>query len=205
MKRLENKCVCSQERTETEFGVSPTGKLKKHKTNEVDEEKAEMEAEMGDHASFDVLPNEMVELILLQHLLQPWHIVCKSVCKRWHSILLNASQTAEKFPSMLAKEGHLKVLRWARSQGCPWNKKICNKSACGGHLEVLQWARSQGCPWSRWTCAFAAYGGHLEVLQWARSQGCPWDEWTCAFAACGGHLEVLQWAISQGCPWNEDT
>ncbi len=206
MKRLSNKRVCSQERTEFEDSSTlRVFKLKKHKTNEVEEEKAEVEVEMDGHDSFDVLPNEMVELILLQHLHQPWHIVCKSVCTRWRSILSNASHTAEKCSSMLAKEGHLKVLQWARSQGCPWNKQICSKAARGGHLEVLQWARSQGCPWDGWTCAGAARGGHLEVLQWARSQGCPWNEWTCTNAARKGHLEVLQWARGQGCPWNEDT
>ncbi len=75
MKRLANKRVCSQERTETEFKDSLMDKLKKHKTNEVVEEKAQVEVEMDDHAFFDVLPNQMVELILLQHLHQPWHIV----------------------------------------------------------------------------------------------------------------------------------
>ncbi len=78
---------------------------------------------------------------------------------------------------------------------------LCAYAAKSGHLEILQWARSQGCPWDRWTCTYAAEGGHLEVLQWAHSQGCPWDVHTCAWAAQSGHLAVLQWARSQGCPW----
>ncbi len=42
---------------------------------------------------------------------------------------------------------------------------------------MLQWARSQGCPWDKRTCAYAAYdGGHLEILQWLRSQDCPRNE-----------------------------
>ncbi len=56
-----------------------------------------------------------------------------------------------------------------------WNN-TCAGAAKGGHLEILQWLKSQGCPWNNETCADAAEGGHLELLQWARSQGCPWDE-----------------------------
>ena len=97
------------------------------------------------------------------------------------------------------------LLKWARSQGCPWDDQTCANAAGGGHLQVLQWARSQGCPWDDDTCAHAAWGGHLEVLQWAHAHGCPWDEWTCAYAASGGHLEVLKWARANGCPWDEKT
>ena len=107
--------------------------------------------------------------------------------------------------SRAAEEGHLEVLQWARSEGCPWDNRTCSEAAGGGRLAVLQWARSQGCPWDEDTCFYAASEGYLEVLQWARSQGCPWDEYTCSLAASRGHLEVLQWARSQGCPWDEDT
>ena len=51
-----------------------------------------------------------------------------------------------------------------------------------GHLEVLKWLRSEGCPWNWWTCWAAAKGGHLEVLKWLRSEGCPWDEDKCEAA-----------------------
>ncbi len=76
-----------------------------------------------------------------------------------------------------------------------------NEAACGGHLKVLQWAQSQGCPWDKWTCACAAEGGHLKVLQWAQSQGCPWNkDWCVLVAKNGGHLEVWEWAREQHCP-----
>ncbi len=163
--------------------------------------------EEEEEALFDMLPNELLDNILVQHLDPLWHLVCKSVCQRWRFLLLKQGGTpfftASYFAAKLAREGHLKVIQWARSQGCPWNSLTCDYAAEGGHMEVLQWVRSQGCPWDAKTCANAAAGGHLEVLQWARSQGCPWDVQTCASAASGGHLEVLQWARSQGCPWDK--
>merc|ERR1711904_264377 len=44
-------------------------------------------------------------------------------------------------------------------------------AAENGHLKVLQWARANGCPWDKWTCSKAALKGHLEVLKWARAKG----------------------------------
>ena len=71
---------------------------------------------------------------------------------------------------------------------------LCEKIAKSGNLEVLKWARENGCEWNRSTCSNAAFGGHLEVLKWALSNGCEWNRYTCSNAALGGHLEVLKWA-----------
>ena len=68
-------------------------------------------------------------------------------------------------------------------------------------MEILKWLRSEGCPWDEWACTGAAEGGHLEILKWLRSEGCPWDERTCKDAAEYGHLDVLKWAIDNGCPY----
>jgi hypothetical protein len=86
----------------------------------------------------------------------------------------------------------LKALR--RAEIFPWDAWTCSYAAWGGHLRVLKWARANGCPWDDRTCEYAAKGGHLEVLKWARENRCPWNEWTCWRAAEGGHLEVLKWA-----------
>ena len=41
---------------------------------------------------------------------------------------------------------------------------------------MLKWARVNGCPWDKNTCSNAASAGHLEALKWARENGCPLDE-----------------------------
>jgi hypothetical protein len=81
----------------------------------------------------------------------------------------------------------------------------CHEIAIEGSLEVLKWARSEGCPWDSNTCSWAAENGHLEVLKWARSEGCPWDSSTCYWAAHNGHLEILKWARFAGCKWTQET
>ena len=115
---------------------------------------------------------------------------------------LNRGEPRRVVCSLAASRGHLEILKWAHSNGCPWDRWTCMNASENGHLEVLEWAISQKCPWDEWTCYYAAENNHLNILEWAHSNGCPWDEWTCVSAAENGHLEVLMWAIENGCPWN---
>ena len=40
------------------------------------------------------------------------------------------------------------------------------ESACeGGHWEIIRWLRSEGCPWDAKACYGAAWSGHLEMLK----------------------------------------
>ena len=41
--------------------------------------------------------------------------------------------------------------------------------------QILKWLRSEGCPWNKWACFKAALNGHLDVLQWAIDNGCPYQ------------------------------
>ena len=66
-----------------------------------------------------------------------------------------------------------------------------------GDLEVLKWAKTNGCPWGGYTCVCAARNGRLEVLQWARANGCPWDKAMCMREATKGkHADVVAWLRS---------
>ena len=107
--------------------------------------------------------------------------------------------------SCAAQNGHFEILKWARENGCPWDAMTCSNAAQSGHFEILKWARENGCPWDKYTCAYAALNGHFEILKWARENGCPWDVWTCTYAAKNGHFDILKWARKNGCPWNEET
>ena len=75
-------------------------------------------------------------------------------------------------------------------------------AAKNGHLEVLKWARDNGCPWNKYTCVFAAQNGHLEILRWAHNNGCPWDKYTTYAAVSHGQMEILIWALNNNCPYD---
>ena len=99
-----------------------------------------------------------------------------------------------------AKKGHVEVLQWARSQGCPWNEWTCIRAIGGNQFEILKWAHARGCPWDISTCAVAASVGNLQILKWLKEHGCPWDENTTIMASKYGHFEILKWAYKNGCP-----
>ena len=116
------------------------------------------------------------------------------------SVGLSRRDTSEKACMLAAKNGHLEVLKYLRSAGCPWDKWVCNYAAKHGHLEVLKYVRSSGYPCDVCVCIDAAQNGHLEVLKYARKSGCPWDSRVCDYAARNGHLEILRWAVDNDCP-----
>ncbi len=62
---------------------------------------------------------------------------------------------------------------WIDNKDYKLTKMTSRCIAFSGNLELLKWVRSNGCPWDDDTCFYAAYGGHLKVLKWARSNGCP--------------------------------
>ena len=71
--------------------------------------------------------------------------------------------------SHAARNGNLEVLRWARSQGCPWDVRVPRAAAKGGHLKILKWLIKEGCPYDKSMCREAAVlGGEYarEVLEW---------------------------------------
>jgi hypothetical protein len=54
----------------------------------------------------------------------------------------------------------------------PWTVDTCCEAARFGHLEVMKWAREQGCPWDRReTCNDALEGGDEETFRWMRGEG----------------------------------
>jgi len=108
--------------------------------------------------------------------------------------------------SEAAKNGHLKCLKWFKSNNYgEWTENSTLSAALNGHLKCLKFLFNQKCPWDKRTCAIAAANGHLECLRYAHQNKCPWDEKVCSLAALGNHLEILEYARSENCPWDQET
>ena len=58
-------------------------------------------------------------------------------------------------------------------------------------MEILKWLRSEGCPWDGKTSEYAAQHGNLDVLKYLQENGCPWDE-TKFWLAAGEVQELLR-------------
>ena len=103
-----------------------------------------------------------------------------------------------------AEGGHLDVIRWLRSKGCPWNELTSNKAAAAGALESLEFLRRHGCPFGQASFS-AASTGQIKVLEWLRRQGLLRVEpMTCAAAATGGELECLEYLKSASFPFDRN-
>eukprot|EP01051_Picozoa_sp_SAG22_P018968 SAG22_NODE_3356_length_1760_cov_2.343769_1_plen_43_part_00 len=38
------------------------------------------------------------------------------------------------------------LLKWARANGCQWDREVIRRASDNGHAEVAEWARANGCP-----------------------------------------------------------
>jgi hypothetical protein len=45
---------------------------------------------------------------------------------------------------MAAKGGHLKVLKWLRANGCPWDEDMYEQAAARDDTEMMEWLHAKG-------------------------------------------------------------
>ena len=57
-----------------------------------------------------------------------------------------------------------------------WNSSACSSAAKNGHLHILKFLKSKGCPWSVNTTYTAFEYKQYQTLVWAIENGCPVDE-----------------------------
>jgi len=56
---------------------------------------------------------------------------------------------------------------------CPHESDTCAAAAAGGHLRCLRYAHENGCPWDFRVRFEAAVRGHRDCLMYAERHGCP--------------------------------
>ena len=111
----------------------------------------------------------------------------------------------KEFSVECARHGHLRLLKWAKSQGCIITNALCTAAAQGGHMDVLKWLRAKEHSWERTTSEAAAKNGHLHVLKWGLAKRCRWSHRAAAAAAArAGHLPILEWMHSKTTSLRDD-
>lgn len=110
----------------------------------------------------------------------------------------NGFPTSKYVLDEMACFGNKTMLSWAIiDQEWPLDAVACAGAARGGHLEILKWLRSLGCPWDGFTTRAAALGGHKEVYDWVVEHGC--ESWSndAAHAAMMGHFDMAKWLVER--------
>ena len=65
----------------------------------------------------------------------------------------------------------METLRWLKTQkGYKLNALVLSSACERGHLEVLRWLRSEGCPWDERTWEYAA---DSTTREWLKENGYP--------------------------------
>ena len=59
---------------------------------------------------------------------------------------------------------------------CLGYQHICKYAAKAGNLKLLKYVRKKGCPWNEWTSFAAARAGNLGVIKYLRENGCPFHK-----------------------------
>ena len=82
-----------------------------------------------------------------------------------------------------AARGSIKLLKWARKNGCVIKARACQAASANGRLHALRWLRENGCPWDHWTLVTAANRRRnpkdLACLRYAVENKCPgWKAYT---------------------------
>ena len=95
------------------------------------------------------IPSELLEAILINLAREdlPSLFITRLVCKTWLNILKNSVPLPPAEPSnhlaprrpaamkaiaAVASRGDIRLLKWLREQGCPWDEKVCREAARGG-------------------------------------------------------------------------
>ncbi len=66
-----------------------------------------------------------------------------------------------------ACNGNFPEVQRLHAAGTPWSARTCAHAAFGHHLDILKWARENGCPWDRDECL--ANTTDPKTIEWIKS------------------------------------
>ena len=104
---------------------------------------------------------------------------------------------------VLAGNGHLEGLKWARDEGVDFPPEICVAAASSGKVDVLKYCKENGAPCGDDVMMYAVRSGSVECVEYClKTLKLPWGERTIMLASKIS-LEMLKYCLDNGAP--EDT
>lgn len=151
---------------------------------------------------FDILPVEIIKLIISPTFLEPLDLVIMRRVCRFAKVIIRKWMQKDLLCNTAAARGYTNVVKWARSVGGGWSHKTTDVAAANGHLELLKKLHINGCPIRRHSVTIAAAAGHKEVAIWLRQIGIIPHYRASTEAAKNGHIELLSYMIDNEFPYN---
>ena len=116
------------------------------------------------------------------------------------------------FTNILAANGHLEALKWARDEGVELDPLISAAAARSGNLEILKFCKENGASFNYCLVSEKAVErGPLECVEYCHKNGAPWGKETLGLAVrhcmvpqgTSPSTEILKYCLDNGAP--EDT
>lgn len=122
-----------------------------------------------------------------------------------HLCRCHDGQLTAELLATAAENGHLPLMKWMCSQGCPMNADVFAQATHNKNLDVLTWLSQVNCPWDESVTANAAGQGNLSALKFLHKCHCPWSETAVLKALEHCHADCLTYLLDHGCPWGQKT
>ena len=107
----------------------------------------------------------------------------------------------------------MKIIKWGRENGYPWNQITDNKTqeeadsetlleaSLKGHGRIVRWCYHHGCPGIKRVANMAAGSGKVNLMKWAVKYGSHLTDDALVIACQNGRRFTILWALASGCHW----
>jgi hypothetical protein len=103
-----------------------------------------------------------------------------------------------------AEGGQIEVMQWLKGDDLELTVDHMGNAACEGHLHMIKYLLSEGCPWDHNVIGCAAYFEHYELLHWLWEHGCPRDVTHISMIVTqNGSVQALEYLAKQGVEWRQ--
>lgn len=145
----------------------------------------------------NILPLDIIKLILNHDTLTYYKIFFKFVCKKWYNIFKNyLFSNKQDIINNITKDGNLYLLKILIIKLKYPYKNIHLIASTFGHIHILNYLYNIDNSIFNWlTCYGAASGGYLNILEWLVKKGIPITLNVFEIAAYKGHYHIIKWGI----------
>lgn len=137
--------------------------------------------------------------LIFRYLSPGTKVIARFVCSRWRLVI----PVRKIRPAIYSN--NLKLMKWAHSQGAPWDVTLDITLASQGRVDICSWAMDHGLKWTMIATNTAIEEGHLPLLREIHRRNLPIHQGSGIYRAIPNHLEMIRWYgenVIPGHNWN---
>lgn len=155
----------------------------------------------------DLLPIDLLILVLTHPDLTHYRDLVRLVCRRWREIIDQFSPFVPERPITVFDWGDLEHHQFPfsrpgddlESRRFPFSRPrpdvISNELVVSGDFPRIRRLRASGCDWGPGICYVAAAQEQFDILRWAYTHGASIDQVTASSALQTGRSDIFEWVM----------